>query len=412
MGRRRTNNNTVPESQLETLPLIRDVEAYEDLLDLLWEAPRIAFDTEFVPERTYRPVLCLIQVATEEVCAAIDTLAIEDLSELWEALTRPDVELVVHAARAELGFCLENGGALPPNIFDTQLAAGIAGLGYPLSYTKLVKALLNFEPRSAETRTDWERRPLTDGQIEYALDDVRYLLGARDKIGARLEKLGRTPWYQEEMNRVSDGVKGDFERGLDWRKTSGAGNLQGADLACLRELAMWRAERAERLNRPLRHVMRDDQLVDLAKRKPRSQDDIDGVRGLGTLKQSRWASGVFDAINRALDMPREQWPDRKRRQGAPPTPDSVQKILSAILKQAADDNEIATSLVGTREDLKDTLTWHLLGRPKSSEPRLVRGWRGRVVGQTLMDLLDGRLLVGVIHSDKHGLELQFIEDDE
>lgn len=410
MGRRRSPGRQPPKSKLKTLPLVRDVEGYEDLLDILWEAPRIAFDTEFVPERTFRPVLCLIQVATDEICAAVDTLAIEDLSEMWECLCREDVELVVHAARAELGFCLVEGGELPRGVFDTQLAAGIAGLGHPLSYTKLVKGLLGFEPRSTETRTDWERRPLTDAQIEYALDDVRHLLPARDVIGGRLEKQGRTAWYEEEMTRISEVVKSDFERGLDWRKTSGSGNLQPADLAVLRELANWRAERAERLNRPLRHVMRDDQLVDLAKRKPRSVDEVDGVRGLGNLKQSRWADAVFSAINRGLDLPKAEWPRRKRKTGAPPTPDHVQKLLSATLKQAADDHEIATSLLGTREDLKNLLTWHQTGRAESARPRLARGWRLRVVGQTLLDLLDGKILLGVLTTEEHGLELVFVED--
>lgn len=410
MGSRRPSRQS-PADSLETLPLVRDDVAYEDLLDLLWEAPRIAFDTEFVPERTYRPVLCLIQVATQDVCAAVDTLAIEDLSELWEALTRPDVELVVHAARAELAFCLVHAGCVPENVFDTQLASGIGGLGYPLSYTKLVKSLLGFEPRSAETRTDWERRPLTDAQIEYALDDVRYLLGARDKIGERLDALGRTPWYREEMVRVSEAVQADHEGGLDWRKTSGSGNLSGAELVVLRELALWRGRRAARLDRPLRHVMRDDMLVELAKRKPRGESDIDGVRGLGSLKQARWAEGIYETIHKALELPRDQWPERKRRHGAPSTPDSVHKVLSAILKQTADDHEIATSLLGTSDDLKTLLTWHQLGRPKSSEPRLARGWRRRVVGQTFLDLLDGRLLVGVINTEKHGLELEFVEDE-
>jgi ribonuclease D len=378
----------------------------------LYEADRIAFDTEFVPERTFKPVLCLIQVASDNVLAAIDALAIEDLSEFWELLSEPDIEVVAHAARAELEFCILSSGELPPKVFDTQLAAGMAGLGYPLSYTKLVKNLVGVELPSGQTRTDWERRPLTDAQIDYAIEDVRHLLHLHDLIGAKLSDQGRQAWYEEEIERLKGAVQDGLDDSQQWRRTSGSGNLARADLAVLRELATWRTSRARRQNRPLRQVMRDDQLIELAKRKPRGPEDLEGVRGLGQLAQAKWAKDVFEAIERGVNVPSDQMPARARKSGGARAPDSVQKLLAACLKQVAADHHIATSLLGTSDDVRDVITWHLQGRTEDTRPRLARGWRGRLVGETLEAVLAGTLLVGVIDAGHHGLELLFVEDGE
>jgi ribonuclease D len=207
-------------------------------------------------------------------------------------------------------------------------------------------------------------------------------------------------------------VKDGLDDSQQWLRTSGSGNLAPADLAVLRELATWRTSRARRQNRPLRQVMRDDQLIELAKRKPRGPEDIEGVRGMGQLAQAKWAKDVFEAIERGINVPREQMPPRAKKSGGPRAPDSVQKLLAACLKQVAADHHIATSLLGTSDDIRDVIAWHLQGQAEDTRPRLARGWRGRLVGETFQAVLAGRLFVGVIDTGRHGLELIFIEDGE
>ena len=164
----------------------------------LKKAETIAFDTEFVSEHSYRPQLCLIQVAVPGELVIIDTQAVTEINAFWEALAEPTHETIVHAGRQELVFCLEAIGRPPANLFDVQLAAGMVGMEYPAGYGNLIFRMLGEKPQKGETRTDWRRRPLTDRQLEYALDDVRHLARLRETLGQKLEKLGRTAWFDRK----------------------------------------------------------------------------------------------------------------------------------------------------------------------------------------------------------------------
>ena len=193
----------MPLTQLET---VRTPEALESLCQTLRDAGRFALDTEFVGERTYIPRLCLVQVATTEVIGLVDTLAVRDMTPLWDLVCDPDVVKVLHAAREDLRLAFFGGNRrLPVRIFDTQVAAGLVGLpSYPLSYARLAEAIMGVKLSKAETRSEWDRRPLTPAQLDYARDDVRYLLPIQDKIAALLARLGRSAWMTEEMARFSE----------------------------------------------------------------------------------------------------------------------------------------------------------------------------------------------------------------
>ncbi|MEX0585599.1 MAG: ribonuclease D, partial [Pirellulales bacterium] len=174
-------------------------EQLVQLCHSLAQTDSIAFDTEFVSEHTYRPQLCLIQVAAAGHLAAIDTLAVGDLTPFWGLIVEEGREIIVHAGREEMVFCLDAMKKQPARLFDVQLAAGLIGLEYPAGYGGLVSRLLGVAASKGETRTDWRRRPLSDRQIHYALEDVRHLHPLRNRIAARLEQLGRFPWLTEEM---------------------------------------------------------------------------------------------------------------------------------------------------------------------------------------------------------------------
>jgi ribonuclease D len=179
--------------------------------------PAIAFDTEFVSEDTYRPELCLIQVACDGRLAVIDTIAIKDVTPFWKLLIAPGHETIVHAGREEFLFCLEAVGAAPTNFFDLQIAAGLVGYEYPAGYGSLLFKLLGQRLDKGETRTDWRRRPLTERQILYALDDVRHLEAMRDFLYRRLEKLGRLDWLAAETAAWQDDVRASRSRERWWR---------------------------------------------------------------------------------------------------------------------------------------------------------------------------------------------------
>ncbi len=154
-------------------PLINDTDGLEELAAHLRAVGRFAFDTEFVSEETFEPVLCLIQVATTERLAVIDPLAVRDLTPFWNVVNDPGVKVVMHAASEDLRICRLQTGTVPARIFDVQIAAGLVGFGYPLSLGNLVAQTLRVSVTGGETRTDWRRRPLSPPQLRYALDDVR-----------------------------------------------------------------------------------------------------------------------------------------------------------------------------------------------------------------------------------------------
>ena len=222
--------------------LITTQGEFDELCKVLRGASQIAFDTEFIPERTYTPELCLVQVATEDIVTAFDPIALPDISPFWYALVEADAEIVVHAGKHEMDFCVAVTQKLPKRLVDVQLAAGFVGLGHPISYTNLISRVLNVNVHSAETRTDWSYRPLSARQIQYALDDVRYLIPVWRHVASLLDIKGRRQWYEDEL-RVEFAPQLE-DPSLRSRRVSGAGGLKPRALAVMREIVAWREERA------------------------------------------------------------------------------------------------------------------------------------------------------------------------
>ncbi|MES1213310.1 MAG: HRDC domain-containing protein, partial [Singulisphaera sp.] len=249
----------------------------EDLCRSLADAKQIAFDTEFVSEDTYRPQLCLVQVAAAGRLVVIDPLKITDMSPFWRVLAEGGHETIVHAGRQEIEFSLAAIGRVPNRLFDVQIAAGLVGLEYPASYGSLVSKLLGIIAQKGETRTDWRRRPLSDRQLEYALADVDHLAEMREKLGQRLERLKRTSWFDTEMADWLTDVQNAQNRER-WRKVSGSSSLPPRGLATVREIWLWREAEAARRNCPVKRVLRDDLIVELARRRSTDPKQIRAIR--------------------------------------------------------------------------------------------------------------------------------------
>jgi ribonuclease D len=373
--------------------LVSRREELAQLCERLRQFGQFAFDTEFVTEDTYTPVLCLVQVATPDQPIVVDPMALGELGSFWSLLADPSIEVTAHAAEAEIRFCRHFLGRAPSPLFDVQIAAGIAGYGYPLSYTNLVRRVLGKTIRGSETRTEWRRRPLTDRQLHYALEDVRYLLEIRDKLESDLDRAGRRGWAEEEFRAQVGSER--FVNGEPWRRVSGVTSLNRRQLAVLRELAAWREAEARLRDRPVRSVATDDVLVQLAKRQPSNLHDMVMLRGMSRRNLRRVADQLLDAIRRGAAVPDIDCPS------LPPRPDDSERvriltgILSTTLVTLCTRKRLPPGLVASSADLSALARSYIQRGCTPSESPFAQGWRHELFGQVFRDLLDGKLCLRV-----------------
>ena len=259
--------------------LISEQSALEARCRAWREAGRFAFDTEFIRDDTYDAVLCLVQVALDGDVALVDPTAGVDLTPFWDLVTDPAVITIVHAGKEDFEVCLRTTGKPPRNVFDVQIAAGFVGHGYPLSLVRLVDSVLHRRISKGQTLTDWARRPLTPAQLRYAVEDVAYLPEIHKRLVAEIEQAGRTAWVTEELHCFEDR---DFYRApADERalRLRGSQKLDALGLVVLARLVEWRDRWARSRNRPIRALMRDDILVEIARRRPTQTTDLEVMRG-------------------------------------------------------------------------------------------------------------------------------------
>ncbi len=361
----------------------------------LASAESIALDTEFVSEHTYRPVLCLIQVAADGRLAVIDPIEIGDVRPFWEVLARGRHETIVHAGRGDLEFCLEAIGSQPENLFDVQIAAAFVGIEYPAGYSKLIARLLDKKPHKHETRTDWRRRPLSNRQIQYAVDDARFLKEIRDLLYGRLQKLDRLSWFQEEMAHWRKEVE-RAQSGERWRRVSGNTGLKPRTLAVVRELWRWRESEAGRRNTPIRRVLRDDLIVELAKRQSADPKRISAVRGLERGDLKRRMGEISEAIQRGLELPDEECP-KPNPSARRPKHSVLGQFLFAALSSICRRSDLASTMVGTQNDIRDLIAYQADAAAAANQrpPRLAQGWRAKFVGDLFEDLLAGKVSIRI-----------------
>ncbi len=354
--------------------------------DHLAACRRFGFDTEFVGENTYHPHLCLVQVATTERLSLIDPLAVGPLDTFWGLVVDPQNLVVVHAGREEVRLCRLWTGQTPGNFFDLQIAAGLIGLAYPLGAGTLINQLLGVQLAKAETLTEWRDRPLTAAQIRYAFDDVRYLLPAHERVAARLEELDRQNWAREDFGRLAATVSPDEAPAEKWRKLRGLGSLDRRRLAIVRAVYNWREETAERINRPARTIVRDDLIVEIARRNPQRERDLQPIRGL----PRRDLPGIIRAVEEARAQPPDEWPRAAEREQDPPQVGLIANVLQAVLGDLCARRELAPSLVATSSDVKLLVRARMQGAPPPAESLLTQGWRAHHVLPELLAVLEGR----------------------
>jgi ribonuclease D len=340
-------------------------------------APLIGLDTEFLRERTYRPQLCLLQLASPGRCECIDPLGPVDFGALRPALTGPPPLKVMHAARQDLEVLWPLYGAITP-LFDTQVAAGLAGLPAQVGYGELVRRLLGVELDKAHTRTDWSRRPLTPAQLAYALDDVRHLLPLRDALIERLEKLGRLGWLEEEMRPLTQASSLFVDPERAFERLKGIQELDPDRQRLAQGLAAWRERRAAERDRPRSWILDDAGLRTLVLTAPRDSTALRSLPELAPGFIENSGAEVLRVITAAALPPRlPPLPSRPRPD--PAFNDGVKK-LSSLVREAAQGLDIAPELLATRRDLEQIAR----GEPDAAP---LRGWRRDVIGDALLAAL-------------------------
>jgi ribonuclease D len=379
------------------LQYITDRRGLESLCKTLHQSPRLALDTEFVGEETFVPRLELIQVATEETAAIIDFPAVQaagSLDDFWEIVCRSDVEKIVHAGRQDLDLFAAHAGQVPKPFFDTQIAAAMVGYGTQVAYANLVHRLHGTKLDKAHTFTNWSARPLSRDQLTYALGDVQYLLSIHDHLHGRLAELGRLDWAHEEFARL-ESVVGERSREPQerYQRIRGWDSLKPKSMVVLRELAAWRETEARRRNVPRGRILRDEVLLQLARHPPKTVEELRSLRGVHHSEAERNGEQVIAAIQSALALPPSAWPAVSRERRHEPESTGLVELLQAVLKARAAAEGIAPSLLATTADIQALVESKRQAGP--ADLPLLRGWRRQLVGELLLQVLQGTVLVSV-----------------
>jgi ribonuclease D len=349
-------------------------DAVTDLAARLAAQATIGLDTEFLRERTYRAELCLIQVSAAEEAQCVDPMAVTDLTALAGPLTAAGVVKVLHASRQDLEVLLPAVGLVRP-VFDTQIAAALAGFAAQVGYAELVRRLLGVELSKAHTRTDWSRRPLTPEQIEYALDDVRHLIPLKLALEGELDKLGRSAWLAEELTALGDARTLVTDPEDAWRRLKGLRHLDPGRERLARELAAWRERRARERNRPRGWILDDAALRELIARVPRSLAALAAIAEVPAGVVRHCGPELLACVTAA------SVPDPAPVLDARPRPDPVKsalvKQLAAATQAAAAELELSPEVLATRRDLERLAEG-------CHDIAALSGWRRAVIGEKLL----------------------------
>jgi ribonuclease D len=358
-------------------------------------AGSVGLDTEFLRERTYRAKLCLVQMAVGDDIYVVDVLEPLDLKGLADLVGDPGVRVVLHAGRQDLELFYEGWGVVPANIFDVQLAAGFAGHGASLPYGRLVETLCGKRLVKGESYTDWCKRPLTEAQLSYAANDVRYLDAAVERLDAELTTLGRREWVLEEMKSLESEELYRSDPGEAWRKVGGRGSLSPKALGVLKEVARWREEAAQRRDIPRGWVIKDPTMIEIARRNPTSIQSLKSIRGFNASEADRSGRDILGAVEAGRGGP-------SINMGAAP-PKAAQaraRMLSgladAVVRARCEQAGLATELVSTRSELETLLAEVVTGTVDERRHRLLQGWRRELAGDAVVALAEGRIAVKAI----------------
>ncbi len=354
------------------------------------KAEFITVDTEFMRDSTYWPKLCLAQVGGPQEAAAIDTLAPDiDLAPLLELMKNPKVLKVFHSARQDLEIFFLLMDALPEPIFDSQVAAMVCGFGDSVGYDKLVRKLTGKHIDKSKRFTDWSRRPLKQGQIDYALSDVIHLRPVYEKLRRQVENRARTAWLDEEMAVLNSPDTYRLEPETAWRRLK-TRSASPRYLALLRALAAWRETEAQRRDVPRNRVLRDEQMFDIAAHHPATAEELSHTRGFSReAARGRIGQAILAALEEGMAVPEANCPVPLPQRDQPAGLGPLVDLLKVLLKLQCERHDVAQKLVASVADLER------IAADDAAEVPALTGWRREIFGKEALALKQGRLALGM-----------------
>jgi len=370
--------------------LITTTEQLVPLCERLRQEPFVTVDTEFMRERTYWPELCVVQLGGSGDTAVVDALAPGlDLSPLGALLADEEVVKVFHACRQDVEIFLLRFGQTPQPLFDTQLAAMVAGFGDQASYDSLARALAGASIDKAHRFSDWTARPLSPAQIVYAAGDVTHLRRIYVALRDRLAREGRLDWVAEEMKALTDPATYVTDPDSAWERLRPR-TTNRRFLGALRAIAAWREREAQRVNIPRQRLLRDESLLEVAATAPADAGALSRARGV-TEGFARGKSGVslLEAIAEAKALPEAALPEAPRERAGPTPSPALVALLKVLLAARAEEHQVAPRLIASSDEID-----RLAAEAPDDLPCL-QGWRRKVFGADALALRGGDLALGV-----------------
>lgn len=377
------------------MPVITTQEALRDFCGALSACEYITVDTEFLRDKTYYPILCLVQMAGPGVDArAIDPIDTDlDWTPVYDILNNKKILKIFHAARQDIEIFYHMTGQIPAPIFDTQVAAMVCGYGDAISYHALVKDITEISLEKSAQFTDWSRRPLAEKQISYALDDVIHLLDVYTHLQKQLNKRRRAPWLEEEMKILTSKSTYDNAPEDAWRRIRIRTDKRKV-LAILQAVAAWREEEAKQRDVPRNRVLKDETLVDIALYGPEKQESLMRIRNFpNDLVRGKIGREILKCVKEASQSPKEDWPKLKKSFVLPKDDNATLEMLRVLLRINCIEADVSAKLVASKEDLQ-----RLADNPKADVPAQ-QGWRYTVFGKDAKKMMKGKLALTLHDKD-------------
>ena len=363
---------------------VDDNEKLQQLCDSIKNAPLLILDTEFIREKTYRAKLCLLQIATDDIVACVDPIALSDISPLMDIINDKNKLKVLHAARQDYEIFFDLTKQLPQPLFDSQLAASLLGYGEQVGYGSLVQKVLGIQLDKAHTRTDWCKRPLSDEQIRYASDDVVYLRELYPILKNQLIEQGRENWLDDEFDALCKPELYVTHPEEAWSKVKGINRLRPRQLAAAKNISEWREKVAIKKDRPRRWILADDTLLAAAQLLPKSISQLESIANIKKAVIDNSGEKILSCVKKALELKETDLPSIKKPKRLSADQEIIADLLLTLLKLIASKQNISPANIANRKMIEKLI----LGE---KDIALLQGWRNKLAGEKLQNLLSNKV---------------------
>ena len=345
----------------------------------------LALDTEFIRTDTFYPIGALIQVSDGRGCFLIDPLTIDDFSTFSALLTSTNIIKVLHSCSEDLEVFDRLFGVVPSPLMDTQIAAGLDGLDFSMSYQRMTEALLQIHIPKGETRSNWLQRPLTDSQIHYATLDVAYLPQMYQLLKSSLENKGRWSWLQEECRLLVKKYQEAGDLSVYYQKIRAIWKLSSLQLAILRAVTMWREAKARELDKPRGRVLKDSCCYEIARIKPTDIKSLSRISDINHKTIRLYGEFILDLVSKVETLDPDSYPAELPRP-LPTETGALLKQLKAQVGACAESLQIPIELLAKKRDYEALLQSGIYNG-EYQLPATLSGWRKSVIGDQLLELL-------------------------